>query len=802
MAFEEIFSLVCCLGSGYNNNSHLFFEKGDLSRWPHPKEDILQIVRVRLSNGQASLLDKFQELKVRANVVRQLSLLYLRRRWRTLQQNPGLSKIHEVQRCETPYESLVQHVVQRIEEHYPEELHNAEGAIIPELRTIVAAQDIFLPKTKEESAFEMKQSTMPDVPASTASIFQEVRPTYVAPEATTNDAFTHDVLSDKTLKDASTVASLDIPMENKFRDQFNAKYFSDIFPYALNYACGGPNYLEFWAQDDSVNADGVRDAWRRVAGEAMLLPAMFTQMLATRPEAQIAGDWTLVPAARNLQWRYEVLRACFLTCKQNILLGEDLNTNLEELFAALGKIFQRMQKGTIISKGKRKPIAGNPAVLFQADDLTLPEKTILQAYLKVTKNIAGCQAIRQRIGHCLFGMRVVLGEAIFVTFSPNRRNSSLVCRLSRQRPNDVSLTASKKKGNEEIEEYRRRHCGTATPKIFCSQNLEVDPDGTATIQEICLPSLPARQALNAQDPLSSVYHYLVCAYVILPAVFGTRMCFRCPDCNYDENDPTGNHTHEHCSCQDLLGSNAKLLGGYAGVAQGLAFATEFQGDGTPHGHGFVSLANAYQHSSLEDIAKLIKKNVHGLCPEDMLSRIVAFQEHLQREDHFDDEGHQANIKNIEKEFHANNAGEKRSIFLCTRPRFAYEADAAPYMFNPKGCLDDCSLWERAQTEAQEFQQKYEKDVQFIFSRVQHHWHILNEKGERVPMKYCRPKNRKSLCGCCTRGFPKKVLRDRKGKIRPDKYRARIVCKGVAAELNLKVSGRRNMLGSIAGQLYI
>ena len=40
-------------------------------------------------------------------------------------------------------------------------------------------------------------------------------------------------------------------------------------------------------------------------------------------------------------------------------------------------------------------------------------------------------------------------------------------------------------------------------------------------------------------------------------------------------------------------------------------------------------------------------------------------------------------------------------------------------------------------EAAEFKRRFEADVQFIFSRVQHHWHLRNAKGEREPMKYCR-----------------------------------------------------------------
>ena len=47
--------------------------------------------------------------------------------------------------------------------------------------------------------------------------------------------------------------------------------------------------------------------WRRKENEALLTPGLYAQMLATRVESQVTGDWMLVPAAPNLHWRYEVL---------------------------------------------------------------------------------------------------------------------------------------------------------------------------------------------------------------------------------------------------------------------------------------------------------------------------------------------------------------------------------------------------------------------------------------------------------------------------------------------------------------
>ena len=86
-----------------------------------------------------------------------------------------------------------------------------------------------------------------------------------------------------------------------------------IFPAALNYDCGGADYPGLFATFQEDDADTLQEAvqtrWRRIAGEAVVTPGIYKQMLATRPEKQISGDWLLVPAAQNLHWRWMVLRS-------------------------------------------------------------------------------------------------------------------------------------------------------------------------------------------------------------------------------------------------------------------------------------------------------------------------------------------------------------------------------------------------------------------------------------------------------------------------------------------------------------
>ena len=180
-----------------------------------------------------------------------------------------------------------------------------------------------------------------------------------------------------------------------------------------------------------------------------------------------------------------------MTCKQKVAPGESLEQNLEDLIEATKKIWQRIASNAVQINGVKKNINGNVSLLFAADNISSEEKIILRSYLKTTEAIAGCQQIRKQIGACCFGFRVVHGECIFVTVSPNRRHSSMILKLSRARLADVGLT-----GADAVCQWRRRYAGSAQPPIFCKSTVADDADGEKVTKEISLPPLPIRQAWN------------------------------------------------------------------------------------------------------------------------------------------------------------------------------------------------------------------------------------------------------------------------------------------------------------------
>ncbi len=130
-----------------------------------------------------------------------------------------------------------------------------------------------------------------------------------------------------------------------------------------------------------------------------------------------------------------------------------------------------------------------------------------------------------------------------------------------------------------------------------------------------------------------------------------------------------------------MGRNTKPLGGFAGLAKAMAFATELQGDGTLHGHGFMALANAWQHSSLQDIGDRIDRYAVALNTEEVMDRLNSYVTRLSCEDHVDDAQHQASLVALEQQFRQNYDGPKENIFLSCRPRYFYESCKEPSLWD-------------------------------------------------------------------------------------------------------------------------
>ena len=187
--------------------------------------------------------------------------------------------------------------------------------------------------------------------------------------------------------------------------------------------------------------------------------------------------------------------------------------------------------------------------------------------------------------------------------------------------------------------WRRAYAGPDTPSLYA---LAEDDIAEQVTLDIDIPSLEEAIAMSARDPLSTVLHFDVYVRVVLAYLSGLRMCLHCPCCSTDDFSSRSSSNAGVCTpCQNKFGKNARIMGGTFGMAESLVACTEHQGNDTPHIHGLMAVVTPYQYKTLLEIRDLIE---HDMTEFDRIKRFI---ENMCREDHFDNEAHQASLPSLE-----------------------------------------------------------------------------------------------------------------------------------------------------------
>jgi hypothetical protein len=412
----------------------------------------------------------------------------------------------------------------------------------------------------------------------------------------------------------------------------------------------------------------------------------------------------------------------------------------------------------------------------------------------VGSQISGVQGTRIAIGRCMFGGHAVYGLPLFLTISPNERYSSLVLRVSRYRKNDPLLLHS-----QLADVAALRQCASKDYPSLCAPRGRSENDEDVVVD---IPMYDMRRALLAKDCVSIVTAFQVYIRIVLARLLGVRMCPLCPQCNARGSANP---------CQDRFGSNATPLGGILGRVDAIAGVVEHQGQGTPHFHVCVHVQRLHQDKTLQEIAELIKNHLPHI------DALKEYQSWVCREEQFDKVQHDAEISEIERAWpsYKTRADNK----LCVLPAFLASAsfqdlwnrkkctafpppsDTAPGTVLRERASSGIAGWVpggfalegatvRAYQDAATWRKRYSEHVQYVFSRVQHHYHKKDPKTlRRTPLTACRKKGPKK--DVCKHDFPKLDQLNNVG--------VKVVCKGVAARFKLSLKGRRGALGSLLGK---
>ena len=148
------------------------------------------------------------------------------------------------------------------------------------------------------------------------------------------------------------------------------------------------------------------------------------------------NDWTALPIVRSVTYKFMAEHTMTTVAPIMSKSGGAGQVSSADLVAAAENLYHHLHHGFTGAGVHRMPIGGDTTRLPYAVGLTPLEKKLALAQVFLAQHMAGSQALRQVMGHRQFGARVMYGDCVFMTISPNEQHSALVLRLSRFRRND------------------------------------------------------------------------------------------------------------------------------------------------------------------------------------------------------------------------------------------------------------------------------------------------------------------------------------------------------------------------------
>ena len=502
---------------------------------PHGQEMLSRMVRFHLRISSVDASKHIEHARLRPHVVLKLLHALIDRQHEVFMRTQNGQRV-----LKAPAALLKQRMAEAVAAKYPEDPADARlpeaqrrGTIPPMVwEAMLRARQEPRRDPAQKSLIFDKNATPAAAPEAVEDVFSWARPYALVEERSSRNVEDINVQHAAALAGYST---LRVQTDSKLQPQWESWYLSSVSPWEIPRMVGGADY---WPK---------KPRWRRTEADAPVVsPFALTKGLPRRAEGQIRSSWTLVPAAYNIYFRWNLLNTGKLSVEQGIRMSRPTENNAMELITAAKGLYQQLWSGSFKSGSRRRAVAGDTTRLSRAEGLTPTQRALVRSLGYMSNHIPGTQQIRVLMGHALFGSRVVYGDPIFMTISPNEKHSALVLRLSRLRRNDPLVTAQGAHREETAGVI-----GAEQPPL--ERHTGPGPWSTrAGDAEIELPPFAARRALCARDPLAVVDAFDVNVRVVLSRLLGVRMCPRCPHCNGDSS---------RAPCQDAFGSNMRPLGG-------------------------------------------------------------------------------------------------------------------------------------------------------------------------------------------------------------------------------------------------
>ena len=384
---------------------------------PHPPQMLAHMVRLHLKAGHSVVTRHLKEICVRTHVLLRLGYDLIEAGHAALvkRSNAGPISRAGVVRIKKAYEEMV-------EKLYPTPTDPEDAIFGVPPKEVLEVYDESVTARQRQSPLHEKNATPPAGAMCTDTVFDTVQPQMVVPERHADAGTTTAEIGHAAL---SRFNDLQVQTGNKFMPQFRPQYLQEVMPFDFKHVTGGPEF----SKEDRLRHD-----------DAPFVDLFdYTSGLPRRIERHMRSSWVVVPALRNLCFRYNVLNATSIAYKHDVSEANSLEDHGKELCAAASELYHHLENGySRTPTGQRCPIKGDISKLRYAEKLSDKAKQLEKNLRYVSSQQCGVQEVRHKIGNALLGARISYGEPLFITVSPSSRHSGLVLRLSRVRPKDIS----------------------------------------------------------------------------------------------------------------------------------------------------------------------------------------------------------------------------------------------------------------------------------------------------------------------------------------------------------------------------
>ena len=245
---------------------------------------------------------------------------------------------------------------------------------------------------------------------------------------------------------AAGLDTLEIRTGNQMLDQFQPGYFSIAFPFCFPHATACPDVFNVVKQpEEQAISEGTRP--RRQAGNSNAPNVTFNKhwapAMSRRVESQLRRDWNFGFTMWNFYFRtcVNLQPNTYMYVHRDQEGGGRLMTN-EEIGQGCKELMTHLRNGKYIDiTGELKAVKGDVTKLRHVPGLSEAAKKTLANVEARTRNIPGTHEVRKTMRHQTHANRVAYGTAIFLTFSPSERDTTLMVRLARARQTDPAILA-------------------------------------------------------------------------------------------------------------------------------------------------------------------------------------------------------------------------------------------------------------------------------------------------------------------------------------------------------------------------